>query len=433
MALRGGRRYAARLRHREHAGGTNDPNLRGDATYLITGGLGSLGLAVARWMVDRGARHLVLVSRRSPEGSTARAVEELREAGAEVLTVAADVSNPQDVRRALELPAGMPPLRGIVHSAGVLDDGLATELDRERVARVMAPKAAGAWNLHLATADRELDFFVLFSSVIGVLGAPAQANYAAANAFLDALAHLRRSQGLPAVSIDWSGWSEIGMAAEASRDGRSIISEVGTLSPEQGVEALGRVLAAGEPQVAVLPFRWGRWRELFPSFSRSPLLRELVEAEAEEHRAARAEDLAAASRILAAGEEERPDLIAAYLQQELARVLETEPEALDVDAPLTHVGLDSLMALEVKNRVETTHGIELPIVGLIEDPTITNLATQVAGLLTGRDTEAAAGPADGADEAAAATAEILETLDELSDQEVDALLGPASGGTDPRG
>jgi myxalamid-type polyketide synthase MxaE and MxaD len=433
VALRGGGRYAARLRHREDTGGPADTRLDGDATYLITGGLGSLGLAVARWMVDRGARHLVLMSRRQPSGAADRAIGELREAGAEVLTVAADVSNPQDVRRALDLPAGMPALRGVVHSAGVLDDGLATELDRERVARVMAPKAAGAWNLHLATADRELDFFVLFSSVIGVLGAPAQANYAAANAFLDALAHLRRSQGLPAVSIDWSGWSEIGMAAEASRGGHSIISEVGTLSPEQGVEALGRVLDAGEPQVAVLPFRWGRWRELFPSFSRSPLLRELVEAEAEEHRAARAEDLAAASRILAAGEEERPDLIAAYLQQELARVLETEPEALDVDAPLTHVGLDSLMALEVKNRVETTHGIELPIVGLIEDPTITNLANQVAGLLTGGEAEAAAGPADGADEAAAATAEILETLDGLSDHEVDALLGPASGGTDPRG
>jgi aryl carrier-like protein len=325
----------------------------------------------------------------------------------------------------------MPPLRGIVHSAGVLDDGLATELDREQVARVMAPKAAGAWNLHVATADRELDFLVLFSSVIGVLGAPAQAGYAAANAFLDALAHLRRSRGLPAVSIDWSGWSEIGMAAEASRDGRSIISEVGTLSPEQGVEALGRLLDASEPQVAVLPFRWGRWRELFPSFSRSPLLRGLVEAEAEGHGAARAEDLAAASLILAAGENERPDLIAAYLQQELARVLETEPEALDVDAPLTHVGLDSLMALEVKNRVETTHGIELPIVGLIEDPTITNLATQVAGLITDRDAEPPASHADGAEDAAAATAEILETLDELSDQELDALLGP--GGTDPRG
>jgi acyl transferase domain-containing protein/aryl carrier-like protein len=433
VALRDGRRFVARLRHREDAGGRAGTTLRGDATYLITGGLGSLGLAVARWMIGRGARHLVLVSRRSPSGSTARAVEELREAGAEVNTVAADVANPEDVRRALDLPAGMPPLRGIVHSAGVLDDGLVTELDHPRVARVMAPKAAGAWNLHLATADRELDFFVLFSSVIGVLGAPAQASYAAANAFLDALAHLRRSQGLPAVSIDWSGWSEIGMAAEASRNGRSIISEVGTLSPEQGVEALGRLLDASEPQVAVLPFRWGRWRELFPSFSRSPLLRELVEAEAEEHRAARAEDLAAASRILAAGEDERPDLIAAYLQQELARVLETEPEALDVDAPLTHVGLDSLMALEVKNRVETTHGIELPIVGLIEDPTITNLATQVAGLLTGSEAEPGAGQADGAEEAAAATAEILETLDELSDQELDALLGPAPGGTDQRG
>ncbi|HEX5980902.1 MAG TPA: type I polyketide synthase, partial [Thermoleophilaceae bacterium] len=429
VAFRDGSRYAARLRRRDDAGANASTTLHADATYLITGGLGSLGLAVARWMINRGARHLVLVSRRSPEGSTMRAVEELRESGAEVFTVAADVSNPQDVRRALDLPPGVPPLRGIVHSAGVLDDALATELGREQVARAIAPKAAGAWNLHLATAGRELDFFVLFSSVIGVLGAPAQANYAAANAFLDALAQLRRSQGLPALSIDWSGWSEIGMAAEASRDGRSIISEVGTLSPEQGVEALGHLLGADEPQIAVLPFRWGRWRELFPSFSRSPLLRELVEAEAEEHQAARAEDLAAATRILAAGEDERPDLIAAYLQQELARVLETEPEALDVDAPLTHVGLDSLMALEVKNRVETTHGIELPIVGLIEDPTITNLATQVAGLLSGRDAEPAAGQADGTEEAAA-TAEILETLDELSDEEVGALLDPASSGTE---
>jgi myxalamid-type polyketide synthase MxaC len=381
VALRGGTRYAARLRRREHAAG-GLAALRSDASYMITGGLGSLGLAVARWMVGRGARHLVLVSRRAPSESAARAVEELRDAGAQVLTVAADVSDPQAVKRAIELPASMPPLRGIVHSAGVLDDALVTELDRERVARVMAPKVAGAWNLHEATSAHELDFFVLFSSVIGVLGAPVQGNYAAANAFLDALAHLRRSQGLPALSIDWSGWAEIGMAAEAGRNGHSIISEVGTLSPEQGVEALGRLLESGEPQVAVLPFRWGRWRELFPSFSRLPLLRELVEAEAGEQEESQAADLAAATRILAAGEDERPALIAAYLRQELARVLETEPDALDVDAPLTHVGLDSLMALEVKNRVEMAHGIELPIVGLIEDPTITNLATQVAGLLS---------------------------------------------------
>jgi short-subunit dehydrogenase/aryl carrier-like protein len=383
VALRGGRRYAARLRRPQLATSKSGP-LKDDATYMITGGLGSLGLAVARWMIDQGARHLVLVSRRQPSGSAERALAELREGGADVLTVTADVSDPQDVRRALRLPASMPPLRGLVHAAGVLDDGLATDLDRERVARVMAPKVAGAWNLHLATAAHELDFFVLFSSVIGVLGAPAQANYAAANAFLDALAHLRAGQGLPALSIDWSGWAEIGMAAEASRNGGSIVSEVGTLSPEEGVEALGRLLEAGRPQVAVLPFRWGRWRELFPSFSRSPLLCELVEAEADRHGAARTEDLAAAGRILAAGDDERPGLIAAYLQQELARVLETEPDALDVDAPLTHVGLDSLMALEVKNRVEVTHGIELPIVGLIEDPTITNLATQVADLLDGR-------------------------------------------------
>jgi myxalamid-type polyketide synthase MxaC len=393
VALRGGKRYTARLRRHEPTGSRSRP-VRGDATYVITGGLGSLGLAVARWMIDRGARHLALVSRRPPSGSAERALGELRGGGAEVLTVAADVSNPQDVQRALKLPAGMPPLRGVVHAAGVLDEGLATELDGERMARVMAPKAAGAWNLHRATAAHGLDFFVLFSSVMGVLGAPAQANYAAANAFLGALAHLRRSQGLPALSIDWSGWAEIGMAADASRTGRSIVSEVGTLSPEQGLEALGRLLEADEPQVAVLPFRWGRWRELFPSFSRSPLLRELVESEVDEHSAARAEDLAAASRILAAGEDERPGLIAAYLQQELAQVLETEPDALDVDAPLTHVGLDSLMALEVKNRVETTHGIELPIVGLIEDPTISNLATQVAGLLEGRSADAPPGGTD---------------------------------------
>ena len=190
---------------------------RADATYLITGGHGGLGLAVARWLVEKGARHLVLLSRSGASSAGEEVAADLAAKGATVTTIQADVSNESDLARALsEIRNTMPPLRGVIHAAGVLDDHLLLNLDAESFRRVLAPKVLGAWNLHTLTADLPLDFFVVFSSVASVLGSPGQANYAAANAFLDGLAHDRRSQGLPCLSINWGPWAEVGMAARAS-------------------------------------------------------------------------------------------------------------------------------------------------------------------------------------------------------------------------
>jgi len=176
---------------------------RADATYLITGGHGGLGLRVARWLVEKGARHLALLSRSGASIAAQEVVTELAAKGAAVTTIQADISNESEVAQALsQIHDTMPPLRGIIHAAGVLDDHLLMNLDAESFRRVLAPKVLGAWNLHKLTGDLPLDFFVVFSSVASILGSPGQANYAAANAFLDGLAHDRRSHGLPCLSIN---------------------------------------------------------------------------------------------------------------------------------------------------------------------------------------------------------------------------------------
>src|SRR5205085_5839248 len=168
------------------------------------------------------------------------AIEALERAGAQVVVAQADVTREAQVASVLaRIDASMPPLRGIIHAAGALDDGLLVNLDRERLAAVMAAKVEGAWNLHALTLNRQLDFFVLFSSVASVLGSPGQGSYAAANAFLDALAHLRRALGLPALTINWGAWAAVGMAARANQGRRLALLGMGAIAPQQGLSALG--------------------------------------------------------------------------------------------------------------------------------------------------------------------------------------------------
>jgi myxalamid-type polyketide synthase MxaB len=193
--------------------------VRADGSYLITGGLGALGIRVARCLVDQGARHLVLAGRSGPSAEAWEAMEEMRAAGASVREVRADVASPADTARLIEACQAEAPLRGVVHAAGVLDDGVVDRQTAERFSRVLAPKVYGAWNLHHQTRELPLDFFVLFSSMASVLGSPGQSSYAVANAFLDALAHHRRARGLPGLSINWGPWSEAGMAALLSLAG----------------------------------------------------------------------------------------------------------------------------------------------------------------------------------------------------------------------
>ena len=251
--------------------------IRGNATYLIVGGLGALGLLVARWLVERGARHLVVAGRSgAADPASAAAVRQLQEAGADVQVVPADVSRREDVERLLAtIRPPLPPLRGVFHTAGVLDDGVLRLQTWERFDRVMRPKVAGAWHLHELTNDLEL--FVLFSSGVGLVGSHGQGNYAAGNAFLDALAQYRRGLGLPAVSIAWGPWADLGMTARMDDRARARMTQVGlkAISPEDGMKMLGQLIQGERAHVAPMRIDWQRLASTIPP---QPLWSELASA-----------------------------------------------------------------------------------------------------------------------------------------------------------
>ncbi|HEX6507792.1 MAG TPA: SDR family NAD(P)-dependent oxidoreductase, partial [Chloroflexota bacterium] len=218
---------------------SGEVRFRSDASYLITGGLGGLGLKVARWMVERGARSLVLVSRRGATPKVESDLASLRDAGCGVTCARVDVARQNEVAGLLnEIERSLAPLRGVIHAAGVLDDTTVLGLTRERVERVMAPKIAGAWNLHRLTLHMPLDFFILFSSLATAFGNGGQGNYAAANQLLDTLSHFRRKRGLPALSIAWGPWSEVGMVSSVDLLDRLTAGGVMGISPRRGLAAL---------------------------------------------------------------------------------------------------------------------------------------------------------------------------------------------------
>ena len=258
-------RFMAQARHvgkvvitHRRTSGRPVPDVRADGTYLVTGGLGGLGLLTARHLVELGARHLVLMGRRPPSAVAAEAVDALRADGVDVLVVEGDVARTDDVDRVLAAVAATDqPLRGVVHAAGALDNGAIGQLDWARFAGVLAAKVDGARHLDRATADAPLDAFVAYASVASVLGSPGQANHAAANAYLDALAHRRSGDGLASVSIDWGAWSEVGAAADLGVVEMAGAHGLGVITPDAGIAALDRLPgAAVDPQPVFSPIDW---------------------------------------------------------------------------------------------------------------------------------------------------------------------------------
>ncbi len=419
-------RYMAEARHigkialslsPEHAAvaplTTAGPVIRPDATYLITGGLGALGLTMARALVAAGARHLALLARRAPSGEARRAIAELERAGAEIVTVEADVAAPRPMARALEaLRRRMPALRGVIHAAGVLDDAMLLRMEADQIRAVMAPKATGAWVLHTLSEPDALDFFVLCSSASALLGLAGQANYAGANAFLDALARYRRSLGLPAVSIAWGPWSDIGLAA-ASRDRGARLEGLGlgSLTPEQGTQAFTAMLGTDRVHQAVMVFdaeTWSAARAGAPDPFLGALLRP-VGARADEVGPALADVLRAAPAPARIG------MLREHLTARVARILRLEPARVDAEAPLKSLGLDSLMTLELRNRLEADCGLRLSATLVWNYPTIVALAGHIAEALGLGSEPAAAAAAAEADRVAPAA-------DDLSREQVGVLL-----------
>ncbi len=352
------------------------PSFRHDATYLVTGGLGGFGLVVAGWLIEHGARHLVLAGRRGLHSEEAeRKVAALRDAGARVEVIAADVSQPGAVADLLaRLDGELPPLRGVFHQAMVLDDGLLLNLNEERLRRVLSPKMTGAWNLHVQTAHLPLDMFVLFSSLSSVIGNPGQANYAAANSFLDTLAHHRRGMGLPALTVNWGYLGEVGYVSQHSEvSARLAALGVKSFTPGQALTLLGHFLRQEVTQVGVMSVDWSRLERAVAGGHVSPRFGPLVEQAAGEATALSSEDVAVRAAVLAAPPAQRKEVLQSLLRDRLARVLGTSQAKIEVDKPLLDMGIDSLMAVELRNWIEGEMRISLPIVDLIRGPSIAQL------------------------------------------------------------
>ncbi|MGE0127974.1 MAG: type I polyketide synthase [Blastocatellales bacterium] len=361
--------------------------LRSDATYLITGGLGGFGLAIAQWMVEQGARHLVLMGR-SGVSSQRSALEAMEQAGAEVVIAQADVSQEGQLADVLDnISRFMPPLRGVIHAAMVLDDGFLFQLDEERFRRVMAPKAVGAWNLHTQTLNRDLDFFALFSSVSSLVGNPGQGNYCAANAFLDALAHYRRARNLPALTINWGTIGEVGYLAR-HREVCEHLERQGfaPLSIADALAMLEHLLRRNPVQVGAINIDWQKWSRFMPEAAASPRFSHLISATLERREM---EDQMEGGRsllnlILAAKPEERRQVLAARLCEQVARVLGTSASELDTEQPLTSFGLDSIMAVEMSHWIGNELKMDLPTMALIQTPNLAQLAAQILDQLDAR-------------------------------------------------
>lgn len=353
---------------------SDDGTEKSEATRAtwITGGLGGLGLELAQWLVRRGDHDLVLFGRNEPSETAREVIASLCSQGSRVEIACCDVADFESLRAAIaRLPLSMQVPGSVYHAAGVLDDGALDQQTPERFERVLRPKVAGAWNLHELTRDRNVDRFVLFSSVAAILGSPGQSNYAAANSFLDGLAAMRRCQGLPALTIHWGPWDEVGMSARLGNE-KMTTRGIRPMAPSMALEALGRLLDSGSGQAVVLDAEWKRLLAMYP-VGPPALFAHLGESQAK----ASAADHEIRQRVLDTPVQERPAMLQDYFLQRIAHVTELDPARINPEQPMNTLGLDSLMAIELKNGIESTLGISLPMAKFLEGPSAVQLAELV--------------------------------------------------------
>nr|AHZ46164.1 PKS/NRPS hybrid [uncultured bacterium 12-5D] len=359
---------------------TEDENLfRPDASYLITGGAGGFGLELAKWMARQGARNLVLMSRSGPRDDDAKEdFEAMRAAGINVVDARADVTSREDVQKVLDqIQAELPPLRGVIHGAMVLDDEFLIELDNDRFNKVLNPKMLGAWNLHTLTLGLPLEHFISFSSFSAVMGAVKQSNYNAGNYFLDSLAAYRHSHGLPALTFNWGALSGAGFVERNEKTAQYL--EMIGLKPfnmDETLRVFRRMLPLDPVEVAASRVDWNSIGRLSPMIAQAnmfaPVARKHLEGEG---------GSSVRPRILSAAPEEQLRLVEDFIAEQVAGVFGTDVSKIDRHTPLTNLGLDSLMAIELMNRIEGELGITLPMGAVLNGPNLKELAVPVLNTL----------------------------------------------------
>ena len=379
VAIRATGRLAARLVRLPRGTGHEAPLFREGASYLVSGGLGSLGLKVAEWMVARGARQLVLTSRRGAQGRAAETVRGFEAKGVRAVVAIGNITKEAEVDRILsEVRASMPPLRGVFHCAGMLDDGILDQMNWDRFSAVTAPKVKGSWLLHRATLNDELDHFVLFSSILSLMGSPGQSNYTAANAFLDALTEHRRAAGLPAVTLNWGPWAETGLATVSGGRGKAIWKSRGTryIPPDLGIEVLEHVLRRRISHAAVTITDWREFVQQFPG--PVPFYEELAKVAGllPKRRSPGRDRRVTRALIDTAQGVERRDVIVEFVRQEAADLL-GGGVSIDPRRPLAELGLDSLMSVSLVNRLEPALGVPVPMATLLKGPSAQELVDSI--------------------------------------------------------
>lgn len=436
VAFRAGRRMVPRL-VKTMAPADASFTVRADASYLITGALGGLGMKVARWLVDQGARHLVLTSRRGlparetwsripaddPRRDVISGILSIEALGVTADVVAADVAD-RSAMTALFASFGStrPALHGIVHAAADVRGELLVEATVEMRDAVLAPKVTGSWLLHELSRGRSLDFFVLFSSTTALLGVARLGHYAAANEFLDALAHHRRRSGLAALSVNWGTWDAMRVATEADR---RMFAQGGMLPmrSEDALSVLGRLADGPETQVTVAAVDWDALIALYEVKRPRPLLAELRSRTTAVAAAARPRAVEVRAQLEAAPMEGRRDMLLAHVRAEVAGVLGLEPHRVDIEQGLFEMGMDSLMAVDVKTRLEAAVGQRLPSTLTFNYPTVSALAGYLADQVLGLAPE----PSNGAPAPSPAVPEDSGARDDLTEDELAMLLAEKLG------
>jgi acyl transferase domain-containing protein/acyl carrier protein len=434
-AFRNGSRMVARL-ERFVPPPEKNPEFDEDAAYLITGGYGGLGLEIARWMVGHRAKRIILIGRTAlpprnewnelpANDATYRVVStigELEKLGAEIQTAAVDVGDADALGRFFRSykEAGGPPIRGLVHAAGAMKHVLVSEATQDDFRISFRAKVDGTWFLHQALRETVLDFFIMFSSASAVLSSPRLGPYAASNAFLDAMAEYRNKAGLSALSVNWGIWTGIGMAGNSNESSARTLADRGLdgMKAEDGLACLERLMTETAAQVCVLPLDWKKWHKLYPAYMAKPFFSDLIKENLPDSPAAGSFEPTNEflEHLKEAPESVRLDMVREFVQKVAVGILGFPVGSrLDPLQPLNELGMDSLMAVELRNSIATAIAQTLPATLLFNYPAVEDITTYIARLLFDA-------PVDKKGVGSEEKRNALDDVEGLSDEEVDRIL-----------